>query len=123
MIRQIERNIFFHILEISDINFQKKIWFNYYPNYISSYRELMCSLFDDDNFLLFLDQYTTLLNYDEQFKNKLYSLYKKLISFNSKDDLTDKQIIENKHWVIISKYAKTIIKKWPNLAELLNNIN
>ena len=83
----------------------------------------MCSLFDDDNFLLFLDQYTTLLNYDEQFKNKLYSLYKKLISFNSKDDLTDKQIIENKHWVIISKYAKTIIKKWPNLAELLNNIN
>lgn len=62
-------NIYKDILEISDINFQKRAWLNQDESVCSSYVEVMCRLFDDNNFDSFVEQ-----------DAKKYGLAPKLIS-------------------------------------------
>jgi len=122
LIKITERNIFFHILEISDIEFQKRAWFGQYKNYISSYSELMCRLFDDDKYTLFINQYAKSLGYSFSFIKKLNALELKLNSFNKNELLSDLEIINDSYWHKISDMAKTIIQGWPHLAEIINNV-
>ena len=122
LIKTVERNIFLQILEISDIEFQKKAWFGQYKNYISSYSELMCKLFDDNNYVIFIEQYTKLLGYDLPFIKKLQLLEFELNRFNKEEKLSDLEIINNLYWHKISKIAKAIIREWPHLAEIINDV-
>jgi hypothetical protein len=56
MDRRVE-NIYNDILELSDVNIQRKLWLNEANNtgLISSFTELMCRLFDDNNLDGFID--------------------------------------------------------------------
>ncbi|MDR3244935.1 MAG: hypothetical protein LBT50_00700, partial [Prevotellaceae bacterium] len=118
----IERNIFLHILEISDIDFQKKVWFGHSEKYVSSYVEVMCQLFDDDNYNLFLEKDAKSLNYTLSFRKKLQLLGDELNSFNREDNKDDLEIINDYQWQKISKLAKLIINEWTHLAEVINNV-
>ena len=122
LVRIIERNIFLHILEISDIEFQKRAWFGQYENYISSYSELMCQLFDDDKYTLFINQYAKSLGYSLSFIKKLSTLELELNNFNKNELFSDLEIINDFYWHKISEIAKTIIQEWPRLAEIINNV-
>ena len=123
IIKIVERNIFLNVLELSDIEFQKKAWFGQYKNYVSSYSELMCQLFDDNMYgELFIKQYAESLGYSLSFVKKLQTLSLKLKNFNKDELLSDIEIINDPSWHEISKIAKVIIQEWPHLAEIINNI-
>ena len=53
----ITKDIYSRIIELSDLGLQIKLWLNQEndTDLISSYSELMCSLFDDFNFDDFVD--------------------------------------------------------------------
>jgi len=119
LLRRIEGEIYFNILEISNVEFQKKLWFGHYKNYWSSYVELMCMLFDDNQFNLFIQQYTSLLHYSSDFTTKLSCLRDSLKNFNKEDNKSDIEIVNDPEWIQISKLAKEIINEWtpvPNLS-------
>jgi hypothetical protein len=111
--RTIEKNIYLDILEISNIELQKKSWFGLAENHVSSYSELMCRLFDDDQFELFLDKYVLQLDYAIPFRNKLELLKESLNAFNNEEAKTDMEIINDVEWIKISQLAKSIITDWP----------
>jgi len=120
LLKTIEKNVFLDILEISDVEFQKKAWFGYYVNYCSSYTEIMCGLFDDNQFDLFIKEDVLKLNYSVSFCDKLRVLQTKLKLFNGDDNKKDIEIIYDVDWIEISQLAKSIINEWPCLAEIIN---
>lgn len=113
-IKRIEKNIYSDILEISDIEFQKKVWFGLQANYVSSYAEVMCRLFDDHQYELFVKKYTYQLNYISSFREQLEILKNKLISFNKEENKSDIEIVNDIEWIKISQLAKSIINEWKN---------
>jgi hypothetical protein len=119
LLKRIEYEIFLDILEISDIEFQKKIWFTEFEKIFSSYAEIMCRLFDDNQYECFIEKYTTPLGYPLSFQKKLYEFRDKLNNYNKEDNKSDLEIINDPKWREISKLAKSIITEWPNLAELI----
>ena len=122
LLKRIEKNIFRDILEISDIEFQRIIWFGHCKTHISSYVEVMCRLFDDDNFELFLKEDTQTLNYPFSFQKALQRLKENLNNYNKADDKTDLEVLTDPQWQEISKLAKSIINEWPHRAEIINLI-
>ena len=121
-IRQIlEKGIFSSVLELSDINFQKKAWFAKYENYISSYAELYCTLFDDYCFSSFIRKDVYVLKYNYDFINKLRQLEFELNNFDKENKLTDLEVVNNPQWHKISGMAKKIICDWPHLAEIITS--
>jgi len=110
--RTIEKNIYFDILEISNIELQKESWFGLAENHVSSYSELMCRLFDDDRFELFLDEYVFQLDYAVSFREKLELLKESLNTFNNDEAKTEMEIINDIEWIKISQLAKSIITDW-----------
>ncbi|GHU61601.1 hypothetical protein FACS1894123_01230 [Bacteroidia bacterium] len=122
LLKRIERNIFLDILEISDIEFQQIVWLGHCETYISSYVEVMCRLFDDNKFDLFLDEYTQVLDYTSSFQENLQFLKENLDSYNKANNKTDLEILNDPQWNKISKLAKSIINDWPYMAEIVNGI-
>ena len=49
------QNIYNEILEISNKDIQEESWLGKNPNKSSSYAEVMCRLFDDNNFTYFIN--------------------------------------------------------------------
>jgi hypothetical protein len=103
-------NIFINLKELSDIEFQRKAWFNKIPNYVSSYYELMCSLFDDCCFDLFVDKDVVEFHFSNLLVLRLRDLRNRLNLFEGKD--SDKSIFEDPEWIAISNLAKEIVTLW-----------
>jgi hypothetical protein len=118
LLRKVEKDIYIDILEISNIEFQKKLWFSHYKNYFSTYADLICDLFDDNQFDIFIQQYASLLHYTLDFIRKLSYLRDSLKNFNKEDNKSDIEIINNPQWIKISKLAKEIIDEWTLLPDL-----
>jgi hypothetical protein len=122
LLKRVEYEIFLDILEISDIKFQKKVWLDESkePIFFSSYAEVMCRLFNDNQYEYFIEKYTTILGYPLSFQKKLYDLKDELANYNKEDNKSDLEIINDTKWHEISKLAKSITNEWTNLAELIN---
>ncbi|EKQ39866.1 MULTISPECIES: hypothetical protein [Leptospira] len=106
------KNIYNLIAEIADLNLQRKLWLNKDNDtgLISSYNEVMCTLFDDYGFDEFLEQASIESGISENTVKELFKLRELLNSYVEKE--TDIEILNDSEWKKITKQAKEIIKKW-----------
>lgn len=108
------QNIYNDLLELSDLDFQRKLWLNENNDtgLISSYIELMNRLFDDNSFDDFIDNGVPKITIDPNVVSELHKLRNSLNEYEEKG--TDREIISDPRWVKISEQAKLIIKMWNN---------
>jgi hypothetical protein len=105
-------NIYRLIAELANLSLQRKLWLNENNDtgLISSYSELMCSLFDDFNFDDFVDNEAVKIGLS---KSLIYELSKLRELLNSCDEKgTDEDIISDPEWRKVVEQAKIIIKEW-----------
>ena len=104
------------IVELSDIEVQKKYWLGKDSEHISSYTELMCRLFDDDCFDHFIDKEA--LRYDVSIEviGQL-AIIRDLLNQYESGDKSDKEIIDDPKWLIIVNHAKIVLEGWEIQAE------
>ena len=103
------------IREISDKEFQKRVWVNADGPKVSSYSEVMCKLYDDYIFESYIEKYKSEI--PSSMLIKLKSLNNMLNDYNISDSKTDAEIIEDLEWKKIIGLAKQIIL---NLSEEKN---
>lgn len=102
-------NIYRDLLELSDITLQKKLWLNQNNNtgLLSSYSELMCRLFDDNDIDSFIDN--SQLNKSLSSKAILeFQLLGKFLNENSEKN-NDEEIINDIKWREIVQQGKNVI--------------
>ena len=106
------KEIRLRIVEISDLQLQRKIWLNENNDtgLESSYDELICTLFDDFNFEKFVKYYAKEYGLKNSVISELRILKDMLNNYKAKDSYEG--IIEDKEWKKISLQAKIIIKMW-----------
>jgi hypothetical protein len=106
-------NIYEDLLELSDLNLQKKLWLNNDNDtgHISSYMELMNRLFDDDNFDLFIDKGAGELGFEPNLILKLDQL-RSLLNSYEEGTKTDSDIVIDPQWSLISNHASLAVKAW-----------
>jgi hypothetical protein len=109
---QIIKNIYNDILEMSDLELQKKLWLNENNDtgLNSSYTELMCRLFDDNN----IEDIIHKVALENGFTLKVISEFKLLIRLlNSYEEKqSDKEILKDPEWHNIIKQAKVVLEVW-----------
>lgn len=103
-------NIYNDIKEISDIDYQKRAWCNNSKYECSYYIEIMCRLFDDDNFDMFIDNNAKDYGFDSSFIVLLNQLRNMLNNYIEKN--SDIEIITDPKWIKIALHAKKIICLW-----------
>jgi hypothetical protein len=109
------KGIYEVILEISSVELQKQMWLNPESKLVSSYIEAMCSIYDDHLFKEFILSGASKMKFTSEIIRKLIKLDELLNDFNEIGDnyQYDKDIIDDKNWLIIVECAKEIIKIWP----------
>ena len=105
-------NIYSDILEVSDIALQKKLWLNEenYSGQISSFTELYCRLFDDNDLDVFIES----AKLDNVISQNLLSqiIYLRDLLNNYIEKSTDREIINDPEWFKIVTQAKLVIEYW-----------
>jgi hypothetical protein len=106
------QHIYRLIGELADISLQRKLWLNENNDtgLMSSYSELMCSLFDDLGFDGFIDDEATKIGLSKGLIFKLSGLRASLNSYDEKD--TDEGIISDPEWRKVVEQAKAVIEEW-----------
>jgi len=104
--------IYDKIVEISDVQLQRKLWLNQNNDLglISSYVELMCTLFDD----LFFDNFVDKTASEIGLSNSIIVELNKLRSYlnNYDEKYSDEEIINDSEWLKVVEQAKEVLKKW-----------
>jgi len=103
-------NIYNDILEISDVKFQEKAWLQNNRDVCSSYTEVMCRLFDDNDFDLFLESGARKKGFDNILILELIKLRELLNSYVEKSN--DSEIIIDPKWLAIVSQAKCVLALW-----------
>lgn len=105
-------NIYRLIGELADLSLQRKLWLNENNDtgLISSYSELMCSLFDDYNFDGFIDNRASKIGLSNSVIFELNKLRELLNNYNEKG--SDKEIISDPDWKKVVEQAKIILREW-----------
>lgn len=106
------KNIYNDILEMSDLELQKKLWLNQNNDtgLISSYTELMCRLFDDNDIESFINKEAIEKGLPEKIIIEIRLLKRLLNSYNEKQ--SDQEILEDPEWHNIMEQAKMVLKVW-----------
>lgn len=109
---KIIENIYRMMLELASLSLQRKLWLNENNDMglISSYSELMCSLFDDFDFDDFIDSGAAKINLPNSLIFELNKLRDLLNSYIEKG--SDEEIINDIEWKKIVEQAKIVIEKW-----------
>jgi len=109
---KITEYIYERIIEASDLALQRKIWLNENNDtgLMSSYVELMCSLFDDFNFDDFIDNRASKIGLSNSVIFELNKLRELLNNYNEKE--SDEEIINDPEWKKIVEQAERVIKNW-----------
>jgi hypothetical protein len=107
-------NIYEDILELSDLELQKRLWLNDHNDtgLISSYTEVNNRLFDDNSFDLFIDKEVFELGFSPALIVELDALRTMLNRYEQKK--TDVEIINDPKWSEVSKQASLVINMWNN---------
>jgi len=110
-------NIYNSLIELSSLELQRMLWLNENNNtgHISSYSELMCSLFDDFNFDDFVEIGAKNNGLSMSLIIELRELRRLLINYNEKE--MDELIINDPNWQTIVEQGKIVMKKWNNQRE------
>lgn len=103
-------NIFNDILEISDREFQRVVWLGRCPTICSSFVEVYCRLYDDDDFSSFVSVDSIAIGFSDDtiqaFKD-LIELMERYVELE-----TDAEIIEDPNWIIITEQASVVVQLW-----------
>lgn len=105
-------SIYFRLIELSDLVLQRKLWLNQNNDtgLISSYSELMNSLFDDFNFDDFIDQTVYQIGFPDSDVLELNKLRHLLNSYSEKE--SDIEILNDNEWEKVVKQAKIVVNNW-----------
>ena len=105
-------NIYHKIREASSLELQKKMWLNKNNDtgMISSYTELMCGLFDDNDFDSFIDSEATKVGLSSTAISELDKLRNFLNNYHEKK--SDEEILNDPEWLKIVNQAKIVLEKW-----------
>ncbi len=108
----ISKHIYDKIIELSDLGLQRKLWLNENNDtgLISSYSELMCSLFDDFNLDAFIDGNASKIGLSDSTILELNKLRNLLDRYKGAG--SDEHIINDPEWSAISRQAQKVIEKW-----------
>ncbi|MPL73358.1 hypothetical protein SDC9_19157 [bioreactor metagenome] len=106
-------HIYDKIVEISDIQLQRKLWLNQNNDLglISSFVELMCSLFDDFHFDDFIDKTASEIGLSNSIIVELNKLRSYLNNYDEKK-YSDEEIINDSEWLKVVEQAKEVLKIW-----------
>lgn len=104
-----KNNIYSAIESISDIEFQKKAWFDKSSKYVSSFNEVINILYDDCLFEDFIKEFDSGKSNSEFYK-ELSQLDEMIENYNPAFD--EKEIIVDPKWHQIVKQAQKIIRIW-----------
>ena len=110
-----EKNILDEIKEISDRDLQLRLWFDPNSKLISSFDEVVCRLYDDFDFIGFLDEIAKRPAWTERYKH-LTAFEKKLSEFVDATDVNadSRDVFENPIWIDIcceAKKLKTLLSR------------
>ena len=113
--------IYYWIKEASDIKQQKMHWLNVnnIDGGVSSYVELMCSLFDDLKFDDFVENTASTLGFSDELINSLRDFRDELRNYIAEDD--DEAIIKDPNWQIVFKKAQNAIVVWNKYKQASKN--
>lgn len=90
--------------EISDLEFQSRVWVRGEGSEVSSFTELICRLYDDFHFDDFISTCGPMKKDFEEFSKKISSFIDK------NQTLSDKDIIGHPEWIAISKLSSRLKK-------------
>lgn len=104
--------IYKNIVVLSDIELQKKLWLNQNNDtgLISSYTELMCSLFDDFGFDDFVEKESSNIGLSKSLIFELSKLKELLNNYVEKE--TDEDIINDSEWERIILQSNIVKELW-----------
>lgn len=105
-------NIYRLIVELANLSLQRKLWLNENNDtgLISSYTELMCSLFDDFQFDDFVDKTSSEIGLSEDAILELKRLRELLNNYKEKE--SDEEIINDPEWRKVVSQAKVVVEVW-----------
>ncbi len=100
------------MMELADLHLQRKLWLNEKNDtgLISSYTELMCSLFDDYSFDDFVEVNALKIGLSKSLIFELSKLRELLNKYDERK--SDEEIINDTEWGKIVEQAKIVIKAW-----------
>jgi len=112
---KIIEHIYRMIVELADLNLQRKLWLNENNDteLISSYAELMSSLFDDFGFDDFVDSGAKKIGLPNSLILEMSKLRELLNSYIEKE--SDEEIVNDLEWKKIIEQAKIIIQEWDKM--------
>ena len=115
------------IEELSSMDLQEKMWLNQNNNTgrISSYAELMCSLYDDFNLELVLIKAMEKYGHSNNALNELYQLNTLLDNYEepyTNGHIDDELIIKDSNWQVIVKQAQTVLANWNQIQPILSQL-
>ncbi len=105
-------NIYSEIIELSDLSLQRKLWLNESNDtgLISSYTEVMCSLFDDFSFDEFIVKTSAEMGFPADI---IFELDKLRILLNEYEEKgSDEIILNDPEWGKVVNQAKIVMTKW-----------
>lgn len=115
------------IEELSSVDLQNKQWLNRNNDtgLISSYPELMCTLYDDNYFELVLRKAMEKYGYSNNALNELYKLNSLLNNYEepyTDGYIDDELIIKDSKWQVIVKQAQTVLANWNQIQPMLSQL-
>ena len=112
------------IEELSSVDLQEKMW-NNDTGRISSYAELMCSLYDDCFLELVLKKAMEKYGHSNNALNGLYKLSSLLNDYEepyTNGCIDDELIIKDSNWQVIVKQAQTVLANWDQIQPMLSQL-
>lgn len=88
---------------------------------VSSYVELMCSLFDDLKFDEFVENTASTLGFSDELINLLCDFRDELRNYIAEDDNYDEAIIKDLNWQIVVKKAQKVIVAWNKYKQVFKS--
>lgn len=113
---KIIEHIYRVIVELADLSLQRKLWLNENNDtgLISSYAELMSSLFDDFGFDEFVDSGAKKIGLPDPLIFELNKLRGLLNNYNEKE--SDEEIINDLEWRKTVEQAEVVIQEWGKIC-------
>ena len=115
------------IEELSSVDLQEKMWLNRNNDTgrISSYAELMCSLYDDCFLELVLKKAKEKYGHSNNPLNGLYKLDSLLNEYEEpyrNGYIDDELIIKDSNWQVIVKQAQRVLANWNQIQPMLSQL-
>ena len=115
------------IEELSSVDLQEKKWLNQNNDTgrISSYAELMCSLYDDCFLELVLKKAMEKYGHSNNALNGLYKLISLLNDYEepyTNGCIDDELIIKDSNWQVIVKQAQRVLANWNQIQPMLSQL-